>query len=143
MTTPGNNKTMEEAQDALRFLRSFMHQGQLAALADMVCGEEGQHFCNKLVEMERLICTMPITYEQDGAGEEAIAYLHYFLNGFDWYITERDMEREQLQAFGLACMGEVEIGYINIVELIRNGAELDFYFGPCTLSKIFAEQSGW
>lgn len=123
----------------MRFLRGFMPHGQLAALADMLRGEEGQHFCNKLVEMERLIRTMPMTYELDGAGEEAIAHLHYFLNGFDWYITERDMEREQLQAFGLACMGEVEMGYINIVELIRNGAELDLYFESRSLRKIFAE----
>ncbi len=74
------------------------------------------------------------------AGIEAIAYLHYFLSGFDWYITERDMERQQLQAFGLACMGEEEMGYINIVEFIRNGAELDLYFEPRSLRKILAER---
>jgi len=117
-----------------------MSQAQLAAIAAGMCGEEQQHFFDKVVEMERLIRTMPKTYEQDGAGDEAIAHLHYFLNGFDWYITERDMEREQLQAFGLACMGEEEMGYINIVELIRNGAELDLYFEPRSLRKIFAER---
>lgn len=138
MTT--NHKTREEAQDAVRFLQGFISHAQLAAIAEGMRGEEWQHFCNKVVEMERLIRTMPMTYEQDGAGEEAIAYLHYFLNGFDWYIAERDMEREQLQAFGLACMGEVEMGYINIVELIRNGAELDLYFDPRSLRKIFAER---
>jgi len=139
MTTT-NHKTREEAQDALRFLQGFMPQAQLAAIAAGMLGEERQHFFNKVVEMERLIRTMPKTYEQDGAGDEAIAHLHYFLNGFDWYITERDMEREQLQAFGLACMGEEEMGYINIVELIRNGAELDLYFEPRSLRKIFAER---
>jgi hypothetical protein len=135
-----NHKTKEEVQDALRFLQGFVSQAQLAAIAVGMCGEERQHFFNKVVEMESLIRTMPMTYEQDGAGDEAIAYLHYFLNGFDWYITERDMEREQLQAFGLACMGEEEMGYINIVEIIRNGAELDMYFEPRSLRKIFAER---
>lgn len=135
-----NYKTREEAQDALRFLQGFMSHAQLAAIAAGMRGEEGQHLFNKVVEMERLIRTMPKTYEQDGAGEEAIAHLHYFLNGFDWYITERDMEREQLQAFGLACMGEKEMGYINIVELVRNGAELDLNFEPRSLKNIFAER---
>ena len=139
MTTT-NNKTREDALDALRFLQGYMSQSQLAAIAAGMRGEERQHFFNKAVETERLIQTMPKTYEQDGAGVEAIAHLHYFLNGFDWYITERDMEREQLQAFGLACMGEEEMGYINIVELIRNGAELDLYFEPRSLKKIFAER---
>ena len=138
MTT--NHKTREEAQDALRFLQGFIPQAQLAAIAAGMRGEERQHFFDKAVEMERLIRTMPKTYEQDGAGDEAIVHLHYFLNGFDWYITERDVEREQLQAFGLACMGEEEMGYINIVELIRNGAELDLYFEPRSLRKIFAER---
>ncbi len=135
-----NNKTREEALDALRFLQGFMSQVQLAAIAAGMHGEERLHFFNKMVETERLIRTMPQTYEQDGAGEEAVAYLHYFLNGFDWYITERDMEREQLQAFGLACMAEEEMGYINIVELIRNGAELDLHFEPRSLRKIFVER---
>ncbi|OIR19968.1 hypothetical protein GALL_08540 [mine drainage metagenome] len=139
MTTT-NHKTREEAQDALRFLQGFMPQAQIAAIAAGMHGEEQQHFFNKVVEIERLIRTMPKTYEQDGAGEEAIAHLHYFLNGFDWFITERDIEREQLQAFGLACLGEEEMGYINIVELIRNGAELDLYFEPRSLRKIFAER---
>jgi hypothetical protein len=138
MTT--NHKTREEVLDAMRFLQGFISHAQLTAIAVGMRGEERQHFFNMVVEMERLIRTVPMTYEQDGAGEEAIAYLHYFLNGFDWYITERDMEREQLQAFGLACMGEEEMGYINIVELIRNGAELDLYFEPGSLRKIFAER---
>jgi hypothetical protein len=73
---------------------------------------------------------MPKTYETDGQGDEAIAHLHYFTSGFDWYITERDMEEEQLQAFGLACVHETELGYISIVELLRNGAELDLHFMP-------------
>lgn len=137
MTTT-NDKTRAEALDALRFLQGFMSQAQLAAIAAGMRGEERQHFFNKAVEMERLIRMMPKTYEQDGAGFEAIAHLHYFLNGFDWYITERDMEREQLQASGLACMGAEEMGYINIVELIRNGAELDLYFEPRSLREIFA-----
>lgn len=61
----------------------------------------------------------------------------------NWYITERDMERAQFQAFGLAVLfGDGgELGYINIVELIRNGVELDMYFTPCTLEAIRKERA--
>jgi hypothetical protein len=137
ITSNENNKTREEALDAMRFLQGFISQSQFSAIGSGMRGEERRYFFNKLVEMERLIRTMPQTYEQDGAGDEAIAHLHYFLNGVDWFIMERDQEREQLQAFGLACMGEMEMGYINILELIRNGEELDLHFDPCNLREIF------
>ena len=83
---------------------------------------------------------MPQTYEQDGMGEQAIAHLHYFTSGCDWYITERDSDPDgegQIQAFGSANLGYgPELGYISIKELLENGAELDLYFTPCTLSSL-------
>lgn len=84
---------------------------------------------------------MPKTYEQDGKGLKAIAYLHYFTGNADWYITEKDMsdpdEPGQLQAFGLANLGYGgELGYISIVELLKRGAELDYHFEPCPLDEI-------
>jgi hypothetical protein len=39
------------------------------------------------------------------------------------------------QAFGLAVVFEREIGYINIREIVANGAELDLHFTPATLSE--------
>ena len=30
---------------------------------------------------------------------KAVVYLYYFKGSADWYITEKDMEDEQLQAF--------------------------------------------
>ena len=99
-------------------------------LAEVIDGEESQFFVDKIIEIARTVSTMPKTYETDGQGGEAIVRLHYFTAGFDWYITERDVEEGQLQAFGLACMSEKELGYISIVELLLNGAELDLYFVP-------------
>ena len=47
------------------------------------------------------------------------------------------MEAEQHQAFGLADLGMgAELGYISIVELLENGAELDLHFVPRTLEQI-------
>ncbi|MCK9551152.1 DUF2958 domain-containing protein [Aquamicrobium sp.] len=90
---------------------------------------------------QRMIDTfrsMPKTYEQDGKGDKAVAYLHYFHSSIDWYITEKDMEEEQLQAFGLVSFhGQCpEIGYISIPELLDNDIEIDLYFEPKTLCEI-------
>jgi hypothetical protein len=82
---------------------------------------------------------MPKTYEQDGKDDQAIVYLHYFAGGrANAYITERDQEPEQHQAFGLADLfGDGgERGYISLVEWLANGAELDFHFTPCTLGEL-------
>ena len=80
---------------------------------------------------------MPETYGQDGMGDKAIAHLHYFKGSMDWYITEKDMEGEQLQAFGMVDMGYgPELGYISIAELVQNGIELDLHFTPMTLGEI-------
>ena len=78
-------------------------------------------------------------YEQDGKGDDAIVYLHYFhASGADWYITERDISDEQHQAFGLADlgMGFPELGYISIEELKSVGAELDIHWTPKTLGAV-------
>jgi hypothetical protein len=76
--------------------------------------------------------------ETDGKGADAIVYLHYFTSGCDWWIREKDMEAEQLQAFGWASLnGDYpELGYISIVELLSVGAELDLHFEPRTWEQL-------
>jgi len=120
----------------MKALKEFIGQNQLHMMFAGSCGEEGKFFDDKAEELGKLFETMPKTYEQDGKGDQAIAYLHYFHGGFDWYITERDMEEEQLQAFGLAVVHEAELGYISIRELIENGVELDLHWEPKTLAEI-------
>jgi hypothetical protein len=62
----------------------------------------------------------------------ALARLHYFIGGCDWWIVEKDADPDhagQVQAFGVADLGMgAELGYISIPELLENGAELDLYF---------------
>ena len=125
-------------------IENFICRSQLLILQSNTKGEEGEFFNSKIKELKNLFETMPKTYEQDGKGKDAIAYLHYFKNDCDWYITERDMEQEQLQAFGLACLnGDYpEIGYISIVELLSVGAELDLYWTPKTIKEIEKEING-
>ncbi len=103
-------------------------------------GEESEFFCDKLAELAETVNTMPKTGETDGQGGEAIVALHYFYGRFDWYITEKDMEDDQWQAFGYADMGSPELGFINIEELTHNNVELDLNWKPRTLAEVKTER---
>ena len=119
-----------------KLLAEFMSREQFRCLQENRRAEEGVHFDVIAADLAERLEKMPKTYEQDGKGDQAIAYLHYFTASCDWYITERDTNKEQHQAFGLSRMGFDELGYISIVELLRAGAELDLYFAPTPLEKI-------
>ena len=121
------------------FFTSFISPFQSAVISQMLKGEEGAHFAAKMDEYSDRIAKMPSTYETDGQGDEAIAYLHYFSPAGDWWITEKDrggpddtIEQSQTQAFGMASLYgcDPELGYINIRELVMNGVELDLYWEP-------------
>ncbi|PSJ15983.1 DUF2958 domain-containing protein [Nitrosomonas supralitoralis] len=130
--------TVADVNNVMPLLKNFIGAAQLAAVGSLIRGEEGQFFKDKLIEIANEIKTMPKTYDQDGMGDKAIAYLHYFKGSGDWYITEKDMEDDQIQAFGLAdIFGDGgELGYINIEEIIQHGVELDFHWTPKTLGQI-------
>jgi hypothetical protein len=132
------NLETQVMEEAATITAQFLGTAQKIALAEACEGEEGAHFAKLLLDLGHLLETMPKNYEQDGKGDDAIAYLHYFLGGMDWFITERDMEDEQLQAFGYADlgMGCAELGYINIQEITALRAELDLYWTPKTLAEI-------
>lgn len=121
-------------------LRRYIGPAQMAAMLEGIQGEECDFFIGKLIEIAERIAAMPTTYATDGQGEDAIVHLHYFTGGCDWYITEKDCENVQHQAFGLACIHESELGYISIVELLRCGAELDLHFTPRTLAAVRQER---
>jgi len=119
----------------------FVPRSQWKAILEGLSGEERPYFIEKVREYNARIDAMPKTYEQDGLGDQAVAHLHYFTAGGDWYITERDVDIDQtgqIQAFGLAdpFQDGGELGYISIVELRRAGAELDLHWTPKTLAEI-------
>ena len=121
-------------------IKDWIGKDQLQVIEQGLKGEEKDFFRDKLNEIELLTCTMPKPYETDGQGKEAIAQLHYFLGGSDWYITERDSSDEQIQSFGYVILNgdtdNAELGYISIQELISNNVELDLYWTPKTLREI-------
>lgn len=153
--THGNHKQAQQQKPAqessnagvtsgtrmLMDLRGFIGHAQRNAIQQALTGEEREFFLDKLATLGEQIRTMAQTYDQDGKGDRATAYLHYFRGGCDWYITEKDRAGEQLQAFGQADLGYgPELGYISLVELLACGAELDLHFTPCTLADLAKER---
>ena len=112
----------------LQILRAFISPEQLLVIAENSRGEEGEWFCEKIKELTAQIAKIPNIGKTDGQGMNAIARLHYFKGGADWYITESN----NMESFGYADlgMGGGELGYIPIAELIANNIELDLYFTP-------------
>lgn len=121
------------AATILPTLKPFIGNSQRKALHELLTGEEGAWFAEKIIALAKHIETMPATYGQDGI-DDPTAHLRYFLGSATWLITEKDSEGEQLQAFGWADLGDPELGYISLVEILAHGAELDLHFEPCALS---------
>ncbi len=118
----------------------FLPKNQLAIIRKCLDGEEREFFIKKMDEMKAVIQAMPVTYEQSELGDEAVAHLHYFMGGMDWYITEKDVEGDgTIQAYGMADLGYgPECGYICIKEIIESVhyIDLDLHWQPKKLSDI-------
>lgn len=133
---------IEQVIPVIGVVAGFINPSQMRVMADACRGEEREFFKSKILELFNTISTMPKSYQTDGQGDKAIAFLHYFKNGFDWYITELDKDEDgegQIQAFGLVNMFETELGYINIEELRQNGVELDLHWTPKSLAEVRKE----
>ena len=130
--------TSIQAGEALKKLNQFIGSQQRYAINALCQGEERQFFYAALVNMANIVEAMPVTYETNDQGDQATVHLHYFTATADFYITERDCMDEQLQAFGKADLFSDggEIGYINIIEILRFGAELDLHWQPKKLAEI-------
>ena len=86
---------------------------------------------------------IPALYEQDGKGDDAIVYAHWFspYTGWDWYCTEYDPE-EGL-CFGLVKGMYDELGYWTVKQLEEVNEkhnfpliERDLYWNPCKLADV-------
>ncbi len=118
-------------------LDKFINPQQLTLLHELSEeSEEAQFFKDKLQEITALINRMPVTYETEQT-DNPIAQLHYFLGSIDVYITERDVNPEQNQAFGYVNLGYgFEAGYVSIPELLESKLELDLYFARTTINTL-------
>lgn len=131
----------DKAKQLSAMLCKFIARNQVMAMCDIAKGEEGPAMKAIIGQLAARVETMPATYGQDGV-KDPIVYLHYFVGGCDWYITEKDCEDEQIQAFGYADLGYgPEMGYICIAELIENGVEIDLYWTPKPWSQVAAAKA--
>lgn len=133
-----------EYAKAVTVLSQFICVSQLQTIEANCRGEEKEFFITKCIELSQQIQSMPVTYDQDGEGDSAIAHLHYFHGGSDWYITEKDVDGGVKQAFGYAILnGDIENaewGYISISELLNCGIELDLYFAPVEVKALLKDR---
>lgn len=128
---------------AIEAVRPFVPVMQMRCLVDgLRWGEERGFFREKILDLERVIESMPVTYAQDGLGDDAVIHLHYFYGGADWWITEKDMDGGIDQAFGLVDLGHgPELGYISIREIVRMKAmDIDLYWKPISLRELKAKR---
>jgi hypothetical protein len=128
-----------EIDNKLKVVKPFFGKGQYEVVKSNL-----DSYDEVIDDLYTTITTMPKTYETDGIPKlQKIAYLHYFSSSSDFYILEKDIEEEQLQAFGFTIlngdMEYAELGYIDIEEL-KKYVELDFYFDPKPLSEIIGEE---
>ena len=137
------NSLKAQSLKALLAIQPFFSKSQLFVIKHACLGEEGGFFMQKVIDIEKLIASMPVTYEQDGAGDDAVVYLHYFHGASGWYITEKDVLGGVAQAFGYAVLnGDMifaELGFISIAELTDYGVEFNLYFSPRKLGEIKQE----
>jgi hypothetical protein len=116
--------------------RKLMPTGETLALLEALKGEEGLEIAETVLKAWQVFQTMPASYQTEGSADPA-AHLHYFTGSWDWWITEKDAEPEQAQAFGFVkseLCPEGEWGYISLEEITEAGAELDLYFTPAPVS---------
>lgn len=79
---------------------------------------------------------------QDGKNDAAIVVAKYFtpFSNWTWYATEYNPETGLF--FGLACGGEMELGYFSLAEFedmnsgLLNQIERDLYFDETTMEEV-------
>lgn len=92
---------------------------------------------------KEILDKVPRLYEQDGKGDDAIIYAHYFScwSNWDWYMLEYDPDTGE--AFGIVKGFETEYGYFSLREFeeLNRGrgieiVERDIYWSPLTVGFV-------
>jgi hypothetical protein len=73
-------------------LKQFIGKGQLAALREACCGEEGKYFRAMVSELKNKIAAMPKTYETDGQGDDAVAVRRCIALAPSWALVKVEDE---------------------------------------------------
>lgn len=106
--------------------------------------DEREIYFQIIIKLEKTVADMVKAGMQNGAGNDAIVYLHYSLNGAHWYIMEQDIRtidnKSEPVFFGLANQGMgMELAYFSVEDLLNKDTELDLNFQQTTLGLIKSE----
>lgn len=127
----------DSALSAFSYLKDYVSDVQLRVIRSNLYGEEAEYFCDLIAEITERVLLAPRSYEQDGKGEEAVAHFHYFVGGYDAYITELPYEIGEAHAYGYARFDHMPegagMGYISLEEIFKGKAEMDFHWEPKTI----------
>ena len=121
-------------------LSHFISPEQMGAIAYATMGVDREDIEERFRSVLETICEMPALYAQEGKGDDAVVFLHYFKGSSDWFVTELDPVTET--AFGYVILNGntelAELGYIQISELVQANAEIDLYWERKTLGECKA-----
>lgn len=128
------------AHDAV-FISPYISNKQGKEIALALRGENKADIMRQIVAIAGVIDNIAISPEQNGLNDQAMVFLHYRLNNWHWYITERvDGERVD-QALGYVILAtdrkrRLQFRKISIMDLVAHDCELDLSFSPQSLSAI-------
>ena len=116
-------------------IANFIGRVQKSVMADCLRGEEREWMADTILAIVERIESMPVSYQTDGQGKDAIVHLHYFGGGaINAWITEKDMDGGVEQAYGwvnmYGDMSGAECGYTSIKEMVEAGLDIDLYWTP-------------
>lgn len=136
-TSKNGDDKLKAAKEKLKEIKKYMPESQYKLVANNLNSSEPE-FVDIINRLHETISTMPVTYEQDGKGDDAVIYLHYFKGSSDVWITEKDVDGGVDQAFGVSNTGGTVSngGYISITEITSAGLELDFHWRKKTIGEI-------
>lgn len=133
--------------DTSGFWAQWMGLRQRAMVIELLAGEEGHFYFEKLTELKARIEQMPQTYDNQNNGvEDPVCHIRYFGGNVTIYVAEKDMgdtgtwrpTDPQHQAWGLVQIlpNYPETGYISLPEILSlRQIDMDFHFNPITLSQ--------
>lgn len=125
----------EQYNQKLDLLKSWVSEAQFAVLESYAESDELDGHLETVSRVYDQIKSLPKLAETDGQGRNAMAILHYFMAGSDWYFTEAD---DRNDGFGYASINgqDLESGYLSASEITGNGAELDLNFTEVKIAEL-------
>lgn len=78
-------------------------------------------------------------HSQDDKGGDAVAVFRFVFGAYEWYAIEGEHDNGNIRFYGMANLGDTELGYFSLNELERIGASLDERFTPTCLKDLKGE----